>query len=173
MKRLIGTLAILALAMGALMTMAAAPAFAASACASQTTLTSSSATSAGGGTVTLTDTVKDCNGVAQAGVQVTFSQSSGPCASKFSSATGTTNASGQASVTVTLPAGCPGNYVFTAGANGVNATTTVVETGGFPATAADPAEADNGLPIEPLLLLGVGLLMVISAGTAVLIRRRS
>lgn len=170
MKKLIGTLAVLALALSGFTLMAAAPALAASQCATSTTLTSSTSSGVGGSTITLTATVKDCNGAGVAGATVTFSQTSGPCASTFSSTTATTDSSGVATVTVTLPANCPGQYTYNSAVNGVNATTTVVESGGFPATSA-PQPAGN-LPLEPLVLLAVGVLMIVAAGSALYIQRR-
>lgn len=170
MKKLIGTLAVLALALSGFTLVAAAPALAASQCATTTTVTSSSTTGAGGTTITLTATVKDCNGAGVAGATVTFSQTSGPCASVFSSTTATTDANGQASVTVTLPQNCPGQYTFAANGAGVLGSTTVVESGGFPATSAEPPSGN--LPWEPLVVLAVGGLMIVAAFSALYIQRR-
>jgi hypothetical protein len=169
-NKLIGTLAALALATSGLTFVTAAPAMAASGCATTNTVTSSSATGTGGSSVTITDTVKDCNGAAVAGATVTFSQTSGPCSGTFSSTTATTNAAGQASVTFTLPANCPGQYVVNAAAGGTNGSTTVVESGGFPATSA--AVPTSTLPVGAVALLGAGLLMVV-AGALTLLQRRS
>jgi len=104
-----------------------------------------------------------------AGQPVTFSQLSGPgtasvppsllriggrwqrvalaastCQATFNPVTTVTDSSGRAASTVTLPPGCPGQFVLAATLVGDGRVTlTVVETGGFPNTTADPA---RGLP---------------------------
>jgi hypothetical protein len=66
------------------------------------------------------------------------------CQATFNPVTTTTDSAGRASSTVTLPAGCPGQYVLAATLSGGGSVTfTVVETGGFPNTTADPM---RGLP---------------------------
>ena len=62
------------------------------------------------------------------------------CQATFNPVTTTTDSSGRAASTVTLPSGCPGQYVLAATLTGGGSVTfTVVEVGGFPNTTADPA----------------------------------
>ena len=124
-----------------------------------------------GGTVTFTATFKDANGGAVAGASVTFSQQSGPagCSVTFSPTSGTTDANGQVSTTVTLPAGCSGNFVLAAATAGATVTATVGETGGFPATSADPPASGSPLPV---LALALGLALMTLGGAALVLRRR-
>jgi hypothetical protein len=88
-----------------------------------------------------------------AGVTVTFSTASGPARATFSPLSTTTNSAGQASTTVTLPAGFPGQYVLAATlAGGGSVTLTVVEAGGFPNTVADLVRH----PVAPLWPVAAG-----------------
>ncbi len=126
-----------------------------------------------------------------AGVGVTFSQQNGPgtaalparqlringqwqgvalaastCQATFNPVTTVTDSSGRAATTVTLPSGCPGQYVLAATlAGGGTITFTVVETGGFPNTTADPA---RGLSWR--VVAGSVLLLIALAAGAVRIR---
>jgi hypothetical protein len=124
--------------------------------------TVSSGTAAGGSSVTATFTFVQPNGTPfPAGVQVTFSQQSGPsgCTVTFSSATATTDASGKVSVTVTLPANCPGQFVLAAtAAGGGTVTATVVESGGFPNAAGAPVRAPA--PFQPYFAIAAGLVLI-------------
>ncbi|MGI8608522.1 MAG: Ig-like domain-containing protein [Candidatus Dormibacteria bacterium] len=126
-----------------------------------------------GGTVTFTGTFQDANGQGVAGATVTFSQQSGPgtCKASFSPVTATTDSSGKASTTVTLPAGCAGQYVLAAATAGATVTATVSETGGFPATSADVPGAPAGNPL-PVLALVLGLALVAIGGGAFALKRR-
>jgi len=147
----------------------AAPAAAASACASQSSLSSSQSTGNGGTTITLTATFKDCNGNGIGGAGVQFAQTAGPCQATFSSTSAVTNAQGQATVTVTLPSGCPCQYTFSATAQGVTVRTTVLENGCFPATSASVTRA----PIwAAWAAIGLGLLLVLGSAAGLVARRR-
>jgi Bacterial Ig-like domain (group 1) len=118
---------------------------------------------AGGQSFTFTATFTDATGAPISGVGVTFSQQSGPsgCTATFSPATSTTNASGQASTTVTLPAGCPGSFVLAATLNGggtVTATVTEVAPG-FPNTSA----SRDAIPMWAIgSILAGGLLVLVA-----------
>ena len=135
-----------------------------------------------------------------AGTQITFSQSSGPtasvrhtsndlqlgaavqpapnaattCLASFNPVVASTNSSGTASTTVTLPTGCPGSYVLTATAStGGSTTVTVVEVGGFPNTSANAA-TPRGVTAWLAIAVGAALLgMAISAGVSLLRMRVS
>ncbi|GAC1333755.1 MAG: hypothetical protein NVSMB17_14550 [Candidatus Dormibacteria bacterium] len=170
-KKLLGTFAVLALALSGFTLIGSAPAFAASACQAQSTVTSSSSTSAPNGTVTLSATFKDCAGGAVQGATVTFSQTSGPCAATISPVTATTDANGVATATVTLPS-CPGNYSFAAGTQGVTVRTTVVVTGGFPATSSAAAPAASALPVGALVMLAGGVVLALCGIGALALRGR-
>jgi hypothetical protein len=106
-----------------------------------------------------------------AGVTVTFSTASGPGHATFSPLTTTTNSSGQASTTVTLPAGYPGQYVLEATlAGGGSVTLTIVEAGGFPNTVADLVRH----PVAPLwpVVAGSGAILLVAVLGFTLLRRR-
>jgi Bacterial Ig-like domain (group 1) len=154
-----------------LSTIGSATASAYNGCAGQTTITVSQSTANGGQTVTLTATVKDCNGNPVSGVLVTFSQLSGPCNSTILPPTAITNAQGVATVTVTLPANCPGVFVFGASAQNVTAQATVRELGGFPATSADAASSSPSS--LPWLAVGAGVLLIFAGLGVGLYMRRS
>lgn len=102
---------------------------------------------------------------------VTFSLKSGPdsCTATFSPSSGVTDQQGVINTRVTLQANCPGAYLLAATANGVTATVTVNEVGGFPNTS-------TSRPFIPALpawgAIGAGLLLVLLSG-GVLLRRRS
>src|SRR2546430_9988051 len=85
----------------------------------------------------------DSNGNPIVGTMVTFSMSAGPagtgCQPTFNPPTAVTDATGTAATTVTLPSGCPGQFVLQAAlAGGGTVTLSVVETGGFPNTSPPP-----------------------------------
>ncbi len=102
-------------------------------------------TGGGGQAFTLTDTCVQPNGnPVPAGTPVTFSQASGPtasttCQASFNPVTANADGGGSASTTVTLPPGCPGQYVLLVSAAGFGSgSVTVTETGdGFPNTSGD------------------------------------
>ena len=171
MPKIITSIAASLVAIGALTIGATIPAFA---YVSQgTSGATTSPTSGGpGSTSTFTATFKDANGAGVAGASVTFSQQSGPagCQVTFSSTTGTTDANGVASTTVTLPTGCAGSFVLAAATQGVTVTTTLTETGGFPATSAEMPSTGTPAWALALAFLGVALIAVSSLG---LIRHRS
>jgi hypothetical protein len=96
------------------------------------------------------------------GQGVTFS-SSGPGKATFNPPSGTTNSAGQVSTTVTLPPGVPGQYVLTATlASGGTVSVTVVESGGFPNTAADLVHQSAGSQAR-VAVEAVALLLVLAA----------
>jgi hypothetical protein len=117
--------------------------------------------------VDFTATFRDCNGQAVNTV-VTFSQQSGPagCTATFTPTSVKTDANGAAQTTVTLPAGCPCEYVLAATGNGVTVTTTVRENGCLPFTgAARPLRVPGGqVPLGALGLVLAGLLAVVGSG---------
>jgi len=170
MNKLVRTL--MALAMTASGLAIAGPASSAlaagSACQANSTLTESQTTAPAGSPVTLTATLKDCNGAGVAGATVTFSQTSGPCQSTFSSTTAVTDANGKASVTVTP--NCAGQFVYGVQGAGVTLQSTLAATSGgaFPATSAP--EPTSSLPLFALL---AGFGMICAASVALLARRRS
>jgi hypothetical protein len=115
-----------------------------------------------GSTVTCVATFRDqFNMPVTPAILVRFSQVSGPagCTVTFSSATATTDANGQVSVNVTLPANCPGQFVLAASGGGVTVTTTVTATGGFPQTAAAVPQVD-GSGSWGTLFIALGVLLV-------------
>jgi hypothetical protein len=123
---------------------------------------------------------KQPNGSAfPAGVPVTFSLGSGPagCTVTFNPPSTVTDASGSATTSVTLPAGCcPGTFVIVATAEGGGTvTSTVSETGcaGFPNTSAS-LPSHPGIPFWTIAV-GAGLLLVlvVGSGTAFMRIRRS
>jgi hypothetical protein len=118
-----------------------------------------------------TSTFKDANGNAIAGANVTFAQQSGPagCTVTFSPTSATTNASGQATTSITLPKGCPGQYVLTATANGQVLSVTVTETGGFPVTTGEPTATS---PPIALVLMALGIAFIVAASSVLVLRRR-
>ena len=157
--------ALFAMLFGALMvgSVATAPAALAYQGCNSTSSASASADSAnGGGSVDFTVTLKDCNGGAIAGAQVTFSQQAGPagCTVTFTPSTAVTDANGQATTTATLPAGCPCQYTLAGSGAGVTVTTTVRENGCLPFTGAARAAARTVPPVLSLGALVVGLLLV-------------
>ena len=122
-----------------------------------------------------------------AGVGVTFSEQSGPtaaaaaparlmmiggrsqrislaastCVPTFNPVSTVTDSTGSASTSVTLPTGCPGQFVLAATlAGGGTVTFSVAETGGFPNTTVDRAHA---LPWW-LLVAGAAVLVVLAVG---------
>jgi hypothetical protein len=128
----------------------------------------------GGQTITDTATFKDSNGQGVAGASVTFSQQSGPsgCQVVFNPATAVTDANGQATSQVTLPANCAGQYVLAASTGGTTVTTTVRETGGFPNTTAEaPVGGSSGFPVAIAAMLA-GLCLMVAGVGGTLLRRR-
>ena len=113
-----------------------------------------------------------------AGVAVTFSQSSGPtaaapCAATFDPTQTTTDASGDATTTVTLPTGCPGQYVLLAtAAGGGTVSFTVTEAGGYPNTTAAAPRTLGRPGGEPTIMLASALLLVLAGLLTVRLRRR-
>jgi hypothetical protein len=153
--------------------------------------TATAPTGVSGGTpFTFLATFLDPSGAPYVGVTVTFSLSSGPsaalpqrpaaplaarqvelmrvllavpCVPTFDPPTAITNAQGQASTQVTLPTGCPGQFVLAATIpGGTPITFTVVETGGFPNTSAGQLWH---LPLAWWqLVAGIAVLVVVGSG---------
>jgi len=126
-----------------------------------------------GGSTTFTATFKDNNGSGVAGASVTFSQQSGPngCTATFSPSSGTTNSSGTVTTTVTLPAGCSGSYVLAASTQGATVTSTVAESGGFPATSTEGPS--SGTPVWAFAGLALGFVLIVASGLGLTRIRRS
>lgn len=119
---------------------------------------------------TFTATFKDPNGGAVSGASVTFSQQSGPanCQATFSPATGTTDANGSASTTISLP--CNGCYVLGATTGTVTVTATTCKNA-FPATSAE-APNSQGPPVWVWAALAGGIALIAIGTGAVAVRRR-
>jgi hypothetical protein len=107
---------------------------------------------------------------------VHFSQQSGPanCQVTFSSPTGTTDAMGHASVTVTLPPNCPGTYTLLANGAGFSVQASVIEKGvkGASFLSNDPSQ-QQPIPVLPLLVIGAGLALLAARGAGLIRRPRS
>jgi len=165
-----------------LMALAALPtaalAYTASSQANSTASTSVSSTSAGT-PLTFTGHFEDASGnPVGSGAPISFSQQSGPsgCSATFAPTSTTTNANGDASTQVTLPANCPGTYVLAAtDADPATVTASVRETGGFPASTGNGSAAparSGSMPSSTLLVFG-GAICLLAIGGAGLARRRS
>ncbi len=121
----------------------------------------------------LTATFKGGTGCAQPDVAqtVNFTQQSGPagCTATISPTSATTNSSGVATTTVTLPAKCPGSFVLAASeVNGVTVTVTLVESGGFPNSTTDPPAPS---PTMPVWLILAGVLAAVTGTGALALRK--
>jgi hypothetical protein len=160
------------MALSALFT--AVPALAYQAAPGNSTAKTSSSTAPPGGTITFTANFKDAQGSAVAGASVTFSQQSGPagCTATFTPTSTTTDANGNASSSVKLPANCPGNYVLAAATAGATVTATVTETGGFPNTVAAGPEAPEKGELPTGLLIGIVGVALVGAGGFFFLRQR-
>jgi hypothetical protein len=125
-----------------------------------------------GGNVQFNCIFQDSAGQGVAGINVTFSQQSGPanCNVTFNPQSAVTNSSGNIATTVTLPPNCPGSYVLAASTSRITVTATVREGGGFPVTTADPPVAPVSNWWAPAALLGAILMMAL--GTRALVFRR-
>jgi hypothetical protein len=126
-----------------------------------------------GGDIAFNCVFHDSAGAGVAGVNVTFSQKSGPRNSRaiFNPVTAVTDPSGRVNTAVTLPANSPGSYVLAATTARITVTATVREERGFPLTSADPAivPAVNQLA-ETALLAGI---LIIALGLMALLPRRA
>ncbi|MGI8608086.1 MAG: Ig-like domain-containing protein [Candidatus Dormibacteria bacterium] len=128
--------------------------------------------------VDFTITLRDCNGNGIGGAQVTFSQAAGPagCTATFTPTHATTDANGQATTVVTLPAGCPCQYTLSATGAGITLTTTVRENGCLPFTSAgSPRTGISSTPpaqVLPWAVLAAGLALLVAAAFS-LARRRA
>jgi hypothetical protein len=96
------------------------------------------------------------------------------CQASFSPPTAVTDANGVARSTVTLPPGCPCQYVLTATGAGLTLTTTVREQGCLPFTTGARAVVPAGptIPTGPALVVA-GLALLAASGTYLRVRRRS
>ncbi len=146
------------------------PALAYQGCAGTSSVTGSPTVVDGGGSITVTATLRDCNGNGLAGVEVVFA-ASGPCAASFNPPTAITDANGVATTVATLPTGCPCQYTISATGAGITVTTTVRENGCLPFTAAAPTAAHLPPPVMPVALLVLGAI-VVGAGTYLGLSRR-
>lgn len=180
--------------------MAVAPNASAYTVGSCSSATAAPTAAAGGQPIVFTAVFKqpDCTPF-PGGVPVTFSQASGPtaavrhaqgdvqlmgyvqpmpnaatsCQATFNPVTTTTDANGVASTIVTLPPGCPGQYVLLATAAGdgsVSVTVTEVGTG-FPNTASSPP-THPGVPVWLVSAATVVLLVVALGATAAFMQGR-
>lgn len=116
-----------------------------------------------------------------AGVQINFSQTAGPAGinATFNPTSALTDANGKVSTQVTLPAGCPGQFTFTAtdtssGGTASATTTAIVGAGGFPNTSALPLPAPHAFNSTLLgVLVVAGALVAMAAGRLLIFRRSS
>ena len=134
----------------------------------------------GGDQVTVTATIKDCNGNPMSGVGVAFTMESGPCPLSFNPVNATTNSDGVATTLVTVPKGCPCQYSILASAQslGTSTTLTIRENGCLPFTSADSTIGSPGPSgTGPLSALAITLGLILAAlGGAILylgVRKRS
>jgi hypothetical protein len=174
MSRFVATIGASILAVSAVAICAATPALA-YVSAGYSSASVSPATAGPGVEVTFSGAFKDQYGQGIAGASVTFTQQSGPsnCQIIFNPTSATTGASGIFSMTVTLPAKCPGEYVLAASTQGTTVTASVSETGGLPATTIVAHGTPAGQPALPIPVLVAGLVLVlIVLGAVGLIYRR-
>jgi hypothetical protein len=158
---------------GAVMTAPAALAY--QGCNTTSSANASPSSADAGQPIDFTVTIRDCNGNGLVGANVTFGQQSGPagCTATFTPSTAKTDANGVAQTTVSLPAGCPCQYVLSASGGGVTVTTTVRENGCLPFTAGQPSAAvvPGGIPPMAALLAAAGAVLL-GLSAAYLVRTR-